>query len=261
MEEFPRKGNNKQKAAWHDAFVERTRGPSFAGDEPQRAALIRHHTSESQKYKRAYAKEVALHALKSQNADAHLAAAEAYRATGDRREQAHLELAKDPKKQGGYLPYASKRHEMAEASRLGLTASTAQKSEPRATTLARGILAAVELRKSLQKTDEHAQQPGESFGAYAHRHAKRWAQERTGLAEPEADAYAQHFVSTYPEGLDESGNSIDHPVAYRSWQEQSAPRASQPAPASAPPRQKPPRKKPAAVPSGKIAWMHGQRPK
>lgn len=133
----------------------------------------------------------------------------------------------------------------------------AEKSEPRAAILARSILAAVELRKSLQKTDEHAQQPGESFGAYAHRHAKRWAQERAGLAEPEADAYAQHFVSTYPEGLDESGNSIDHPVAYRSWQEQSAP----PAPASAPPRQKPPRKKPAAVPSGKIAWMHGQRPK
>lgn len=172
MDEFPKKGNNKQKAAWHDAFVERVRGASFAGDEPQKAALIRHHTSESQKYKRAYAKEVALHALKSQNADAHLAAAEAYRATGDHREQAHREFAKDPKKEGGYSPYASKRHEAAEAKRLGLTAPVAEKSEPRAATLARGILAAVELRKAI-KEPQIVFEPTDSAESQAY-HQGRW---------------------------------------------------------------------------------------
>lgn len=119
------------------------------------------------------------------------------------------------------------------------------------------------LAGKLSKTlDEHAQQASETFTDYAHRHAKRWAKEREGLAEPEAEAYARHFAQTYPEGLDEDGRSIDHPVAYRNWQEQTTPRPSPAStPTPTPSKPKAPRKKPAPVPSGRIAWMHGQRPK
>ncbi len=109
--------------------------------------------------------------------------------------------------------------------------------------------------------DDRGMDPGEKFDDYARRHAQRWAVERMGLEPDRADAYAQHYVTTHPEGIDEHGNSVDHPTVYRQWQEESAPEP-EPAPAQAPPpKVKRSRAKLPAVTPGRVTWMHGQRPK
>jgi hypothetical protein len=116
---------------------------------------------------------------------------------------------------------------------------------------------------SLSKVRE--QRPGEEFSSYAREHAANWM--RQEHPEADAQAYAEHFVNTYPEGNDESGNSIDHPTAHRIWKDSKesskpfevVPKSGRVAPASKPQPQR--NKTFVVVPKSGITWMHGQRPK
>jgi hypothetical protein len=122
-----------------------------------------------------------------------------------------------------------------------------------------------EMSKSESLSKVREQRPGEEFSSYAREHAANWM--RQEHPEADAQAYAEHFVNTYPEGNDESGNSIDHPTAHRIWKDSKesskpfevVPKSGRVAPASKPQPQR--NKTFVVVPKSGITWMHGQRPK